>query len=53
MKCKAKEDCENKAIYSYLGVNTCYDCMYEHINDNLRHEAIEAFIEMEARKLSA
>ena len=51
MKCQAKDKCENKAEYSFHGINTCRDCLEEHINDELNYEAIESYIDANATKL--
>ena len=52
MKCEGSEGCTREAIYDYHSTKTCFECLYEHIDDYLRSEAIESFIEMEATKLT-
>jgi len=52
MKCKAKKDCDNSAKYEFHGVKTCRNCLEGHIQNHLMDDAIQSYIDENARKLT-
>jgi len=50
MKC---ENCnKDKSEIEWCGIEYCYKCLSEHVNNELREEAIELWIEQNTRKLT-
>ena len=44
---------EEEATHSLHGIKCCYECMYNEINDNLREDAIESYIDNNGHELGS
>jgi len=50
-KCNAHQECEENAEYEFHNTLTCYDCLFEHIKNELIVDAIDEYILCNAQKL--
>lgn len=47
-----KEHKEESSYREYCGEIYCWDCLYKHVNDELREDAIECYIECNTQEVS-